>query len=464
MASLHELRALDLFDGVTDEQLAALLDASEEVRTTAGDVVFRAGDPADFWWINLEGTLDLVRHVGNEDVVVGTFAVPGRWAGGFRAWDDRAVYLATGRASGSGRVLRVPAPALAALLAELPLVRHFLDGLTRTARSIEEEARRRGALVTLGTLSAGLAHELNNPAAAAGRAVDGLRSMGEEMLSSLGHLALSGITADDFRTLDTLRRDLDARRAPQEALVRSDREEELADWLDAHDVERAWLLAPRLAAGGVEVAWCERAATCLPGGALQAGIEWVAATLSAGVLLDEVQESTRRISELVNAVKSYSQLDRASTQQVDVTEGLESTLVMLGHKIRHGGVTVERGYAADVPTIEAYPGELNQVWTNLIDNAVDAMPQGGVLRLTTRTTEDGVEVVLGDTGTGMPPEVAQRAFEAFFTTKDVGRGTGLGLDIARRIVTERHGGEISIRSDATGTQVTVGLPARPPSR
>ena len=409
----------------------------------------------------LEGTVELLRHVGHEDVVVGAFAVPGRWAGGFRAWDDQAVFLATGRVSSAGRVLRVPAAALAALLEQLPLVRHFVDGLTRTARSIEEEARRRGALVTLGTLSAGLAHELNNPAAAAGRAVDGLRTSGEEMLTALGQLALCGITADDFQALDTLRRQLVPGSAALDALARSDREEELIALLEAHDVDQAWLLAPRLAAGGVDVAWCEQAFACLPAQALSAGLAWVAATVSAGMLLDEVQESTRRISELVNAVKSYSQMDRASTQRVDVTEGLESTLVMLGHKIKHGSVTVERDYAA-APVVEAYPGELNQVWTNVIDNAVDAMPEGGVLRVTTRASGDGVEVVLADTGSGMSPEVADRAFEAFFTTKDVGRGTGLGLDIARRIVAERHGGEITLRSGPDGTEVTVRLPARPP--
>jgi signal transduction histidine kinase len=462
-ATLAELRSLDLFDGVSDQQLATLLASAEEVRTTPGDVLFVAGEPADSWWVNLEGSLDLLRNVGGRDVVVASFAVPGRWAGGFRAWDQDGVYLATGRSSSDGRVLRVPAEALAGLLGELPLVRHFIDGLFRTARSIEEEARRRDALVTLGTLSAGLAHELNNPAAAAARAVDGLRTSGEEMLSTLGQLAMSGITAEDFSRLDALRRDLDTARAPVDAMARSDREEELSDWLEAHDVERAWLLAPRLAAGGVDVEWCERA-TCLPPQALPAGLEWVAATVSAGNLLTEVQESTRRIFDLVTAVKSYSQMDRASTRRIDVTEGLESTVVMLGHKIKHARVSVERAYAAPPPLVDAYPGELNQVWTNLIDNAVDAMPDSGTLRLTTRTVPDGIEVCVGDTGPGMPEAVAARAFEAFFTTKDVGQGTGLGLDIARRIVVERHGGAISIDSTPSGTVVTVRLPDRPPGR
>lgn len=460
MASVEELRALVLFDGVSDVQLESLLAAGEEVRTQPGDVLFRAGDPADSWWVNLEGTLDLLRRVGGEDVVVGGFAVPGRWAGGFRAWDEGGVYLATGRASSAGRVLRVPSTALAELLGELPLVRHFIDGLFRTARTIEEDARRRDALVTLGTLAAGLAHELNNPAAAAGRAVDRLRGASEEMLSALGHLALGGISAADFRALDELRREVEPPSGPVDALARSDAEEALGDWLDAHDVGRSWLLAPPLAAAGVDVAWCEKAAEVLAGHALQAGLEWVSATMSVSSLLDDVQESTRRISELVTAVKSYSQMDRASTQEIDVTEGLESTLVMLGHKLRQG-ITVERAYAADAPTIEAHPGELNQVWTNLVDNAIDAMDGSGTLRLTTRADGDGLVVEVGDTGPGMPPDVAARAFEAFFTTKDVGKGTGLGLDIARRIVVERHGGDISISSSDHGTVIRVRLPRRP---
>ena len=185
----------------------------------------------------------------------------------------------------------------------------------------------------------------------------------------------------------------------------------------------------------------------------------MASSLSVATLLGEVKESTRRISELVAAVRSYSQLDRASMQHLEVTEGLESTLVMLGHKLRHG-VTVVRDYGADIPRIDAYAGELNQVWTNLIDNAVDAMEGHGTLRLATRAEGPSVVVEVADTGPGMPPEVAARAFDAFYTTKDVGKGTGLGLDIARRIVVERHGGTIAIDSHPGGTVLRVALPLR----
>jgi signal transduction histidine kinase len=184
----------------------------------------------------------------------------------------------------------------------------------------------------------------------------------------------------------------------------------------------------------------------------------VASTFSVATLLAEVREATRRISELVAAVRSYTQMDRASMQHIDVTDGLDSTLAMLGHKLR--GVTVVREYGTDVPMIDAYAGELNQVWTNLIDNAVDAMGGSGTLHVATRMEDGEVVIEIRDTGSGMSPEVAARAFEAFYTTKDVGQGTGLGLDIARRIIAERHGGSISIDSRPGGTTLRVGLAVR----
>jgi signal transduction histidine kinase len=245
-----------------------------------------------------------------------------------------------------------------------------------------------------------------------------------------------------------------------EPLAVADREDALSDWLIEHGVERDWLIAPPFAAAGLDIAWCERVAAVLDGGPLEAGLEWVASSLSTATLLSEVKESTRRISDLIAAVRSYSQLDRASMQQMDLAEGIESTLVMLAHKLQ-GGVTVVRDYGNDVPRIEAIAGELNQVWTNLIDNAIDAMKGTGTLRVSTRVNENGVVVEIGDTGPGMPKEVQTHAFEPFYTTKDVGKGTGLGLDISRRIIVERHGGEITIESRPDETVLRVSLPLRP---
>ncbi|MDQ3765797.1 MAG: ATP-binding protein, partial [Actinomycetota bacterium] len=261
--------------------------------------------------------------------------------------------------------------------------------------------------------------------------------------------------------LDRLRREGETESASMDPLAVADGEDALASWLEGHGVERSWLVAPPLAAAGLDIEWCERVAALLGDAPLGAGLEWVASSLSTAPLLSEMKESTRRISDLVAAGKSYSQLARASMQQMDLTEGIESTLVMLAHKLQ-GGITVVRDYGNDVPRIEAIAGELNQVWTNLIDNAIDAMGGTGVLRVSTRVDENGVVVEIGDTGPGMPTEVQARAFEPFYTTKDVGKGTGLGLDISRRIIVDRHGGEITIDSRPGETVLRVRLPLRPP--
>jgi signal transduction histidine kinase len=458
---VEELRSIELFTGLTDDQLADLATGGDEVPFEPGDVVFTEGDHADEWWVLLEGSLDLVRKVGREDVVVARMDVPGRWAGGFRAWDDNGIYLATGRGSTPGRLLRLDAPHLRELVNRwFPLAGHLIGGLHHTARSIESTVRQRDALVTLGTLAAGLAHEINNPAAAASRTVAELGQSCDALLEALTRLARDDISAAQFHALDELRR---SAVAPDtvDALDLADRESDLATWLERHGVPDAWGIASQLVSGGIDTAWCDRAQEALGDSALTPGLEWVSATMSSKALLTELQDAVRRISDLVAAVRAYSQMDRASAQRVDVRDGLESTVTMLGHKLK-GGVSVIREYA-DLPEIEAYAGELNQVWTNLIDNAVDAMDGQGTLTLRTRAEGDWVIVEIADTGAGMPPEVVARAFEPFFTTKDVGRGTGLGLDIARRIVVERHGGRIDIDSPAhegKGTVMRVSLPRK----
>ncbi len=458
-----DLRPLGLFDGLTDDQLAELAEAGTEVPIEPGVDLFHEGEHADCWWVLVDGVIELRRKAGREQMVVGRMDAPGRWAGGFRAWDDNGVYLATGRGVTPGRVLRVPAEVLRERSdAWFPFGGHLIEGLFRTARTIESTARQRDALVTLGTLSAGLAHEINNPTAAAARSVDALEETCRTLLSSLRQLAEGEISAAQFTALDALRLEIEPHRSGVvDPLAIADLEDSLTSWLADNGVERDWVIAPALAAAGADEAWCERALTILGPASLEVGLEWVASTYATSTLLGELKESTRRVSELVAAVRSYSQMDRGSLQRIDLTEGLESTLVMLGHKLR-GGVTVVRDYGPDVPQIDAYAGELNQVWTNLIDNAVDAMDGVGTLTIATQPDGDCVVVEIRDTGSGMPPDVVARAFEAFFTTKDVGKGSGLGLDIARRIVVERHGGTIDIDSHPGSTVLRVRLPAKPP--
>jgi signal transduction histidine kinase len=454
---VDDLRSLSIFDGLTNDQLADLITGGTEVRIEPGVDLFREGEYADFWWVLIDGAIDLIRHVGREDSVVARMDVPGRWAGGFRAWDEHGTYLATGRGATEGRVLRVPAEVLRDRAdAWFPFGAHLIAGLYRTARSIESTARQRSSLVTLGTLAAGIAHEINNPAAAASRAVEGLETEIRSLQLSVGQLVQKNISPEQFAELDALRGEISP--ADLDPLARADREQALVAWLNRNHMARAWIIAPQLATAGADLDWCARIAAVLDGSALEPGLEWMASTFSVATLLAEIREATRRISELVAAVRSYTQMDRASMQHIDVTDGLDSTLVMLGHKLR--GVTVVREYSTDVPLIDAYAGELNQVWTNLIDNALDAMGGSGTLHVATRLEDGEVIIEIRDTGSGMSPEVAARAFEAFYTTKDVGQGSGLGLDIARRIIAERHGGSISIDSRPGETTLRVELPVR----
>lgn len=455
-----ELRPLFLFDGVSDDDLAALAAVGEEARFEPGDVVFQQGKPADCWWVLLDGKLELFRRAGREERLVTVMERAGQWAGGFQAWHDEAGYMATGRAATPSRMFRVPAPAFGDWArAVLPLGAHLVTGFFQTVRNIEVAASQRESLVALGTLAAGLAHEMNNPAAAARRAVDALRETCDGLVASLVELAERSLSATQFVALDSLRRELVPSSASGDPLAAADREDALTEWLEVRGVKEPWLVAPHLAAAGADLDWCERVAAALTPETLGPGVAWAAGTLSAATLLDGMDDATARIAGLVGAVKSYSQLDRASLQEIDVTEGLESTLVMLGHKLRDG-IDVVRDYGADVPRVEANPGELNQVWTNLIDNAIDAMDGHGTLRVSTRATGDAVVVEVIDSGPGMPPDVQAHAFEPFFTTKDVGKGTGLGLDIARRIVVETHGGDVDIESTPGETTLRVRLPLR----
>jgi signal transduction histidine kinase len=456
---LAELRHIWLFDGLDDAQVQQIVDAADEVTFADGDVLFVQGEPAEHWWVLLEGRVALARRAGHAEEVVNQMERPGVWAGGFEAWSEGVGYLTTGTGRAPGRFLRLPSATLGELTeAWFPFAVHFVRAMFQTVRMIETTARERDALVALGEVAAGFAHELNNPAGAATRAADALDESCSALLGSLVLLAERSLRPEEFLAIEELRRELVGRAPLGDPVDLADREDALVEWLEDHDVADAWRIAPALAPVVADAGWCDRAAATLDAETLGPALAWIAGTVSTRSLLDEVREATGRVSNLVGAVKSYSQLDRAPVQVIDVTEGIESTLTILGQKLH--GITIERAYEPDLPRIEAIAAELNQVWTNLVENAVDAMDGLGTLRLTVRSAPDGVVVGIGDTGPGMPPEVQARAFEPFFTTKDVTKGTGLGLDISRRIVVERHRGTITIDAGSSGTTMWVALPRR----
>jgi signal transduction histidine kinase len=461
----EELRQTFLFEHLTEEQLQELAAAGSEVRVEAGETLFGEGEPADFLWVLLEGELELSRHVSGQKIILMTTHRRGVYLGGMRAYGDAAGsgYRATTRVLQTSRLFQLPSSELARLLWQwLPMAKHLLDGLFQTVEWIDSMVRERESLVALGTMAAGLAHELNNPAAAAVRAGDELRSTLRAMQDGLQDLARGGLSPGQLQAIFSLQvRALEAAREKStlDPLSVADREDEINDWLNDRGMDDAWKLAPILVGAGVDVAWLEHVAQDVGPSALVPGLRWIGCSLTASSLLWQLEEATGRISALVHAVKEYTYMDRAPVQEIDVHEGLENTLIMLGHKLKQG-VEVVRDYDPSLPRIEAYGSELNQVWLNLVDNAIDAMGGSGQVQIRTARDGDGVLIEIADRGPGVPEDIRRRIFEPFFTTKEPGKGTGLGLDIARRIVVDRHGGELSLESVPGDTRFIVRLPLR----
>jgi len=329
------------------------------------------------------------------------------------------------------------------------------------ARASESIAVQQEKLAALGTLSAGLAHELNNPAAAARRTASELEAALSTVQDTIHHFVSSGVEREDAARLVVLQRRAVAAAAggrQDGGVAAADREDVLAGLLDDMGQE-GWRLAEPLARAGLDKAWLDEVAAAA-GPATGAALEWVAASITAHSLVGELHESTARISELVGAIKDYTHMDRAAVEDVDVHDGIESTLTMFGHRLKQGNITVERRYDRSLPLVTVHGSELNQVWTNLIANALDALAGEGTITITTAATGGGITVEVADDGPGVPAEVRSRIFEPFFTTKPVGSGTGLGLDISRRIVLG-YRGTVTLRSQPGHTAFTVTLPTEP---
>jgi signal transduction histidine kinase len=465
-----ELQALFLFADLDAEKLAWVAEHGDVVSYPAGAVVSAEGAPADCFSVLLEGTMTMSRRVGADEVETIRTSSPGVYSGAVQFYFGDQIsqnYPGTVRAITDCRFLQLPAEEFGVVFRRwFPMATHLLQGLFLGTRNTNELVGQRERLLALGKLTAGLTHELNNPAAAAARATAALQDRFAGMRHKLAMLADGRIDGRVLRDLTDLQETFVARAttaAELSALERSDAEDVLGDWLEDHEVREPWELAGVFVPAGLGPADLEKVADTVAENFLEPALRWLAYTVETEMLLAEIRESTHRISGLVEAAKQYSQMDRSPHQEIDLRVGLDATLVMLGAKIP-SGVAVVKDYAADLPPVPAYAAELNQVWTNLIVNALDAMAGQG--RLTVRTAKDGdcALVEIGDTGPGIPEELRRRVFEPFFTTKPVGQGTGLGLDVSWRIVTNRHGGDLRVVSQPGDTRFQVRLPLTEPAQ
>jgi len=464
--SVDELRTLFLFEKLNDEQLAWLCREGHIEQIEPGPV-YREGDPATCFYVLLEGVIVMSRRVGGEDIEVRRMSERGIYAGAFNAYLDRApqVYNSSLRVTVPSRFFVLEARAFAQLMRDwFPMAVHLLDGLFFGSQNTQQVIGQRERLLALGALSAGLTHELNNPASAAIRAASALRERVAGMRNKLGLIAAGPYDRAALVALIRLQEDAADRVSKAPALTpieASDREDAVSAWLEDHGIAGGWDIAPTFVQAGLEPGWLDQVAASVDGEILEGAVRWLNYTVETELLMNEIEESANRISALVGAAKQYSQLDRVPFQVVDVHELLDSTLTMLSGKLGEQ-ITVLKEYDRSLPRVPVYAAELNQVWTNLIDNAVAAM--NGVGTLTVRTGRDGdrILVEIADTGPGVPPEIQERIFEPFFTTKPVGEGTGLGLDISWRIVVHKHHGDLRVQSIPGDTRFQVRLPLTTP--
>ena len=461
-----ELRSLFLFEKLSDEQLNWLCNEGHVITVEPG-VVYKQGDPATCFYVLIEGAVVLSQRVGADDVEVTRTEQPGVYAGAWQAYmGERApkTYNNTLRALAPSRFFELSADTFGQMMHDwFPMALHLLEGLFFGIRNVQAAVGQRERLLALGSLSAGLTHELNNPAAAAVRATASLR----ERVAGMRHkLALIAKGPYDRATLDTLIRLQEesverlAKAPTLTPLEASDREDDLGDWFDAHSIGGGWELAPTFVQAGLDVAWLDQVAGTVDTSTLEGAIRWLNYTVETEMLMNEIEDATERISTLVGAARQYSQMDRAPYRVIDVHELLDSTLLMLSRKIGDR-INVVKDYDRSLPSVPAYAAELNQVWTNLIDNAVAAMEGEGTLTIRTARDNDFLLVEICDTGPGVPAEIQERIFEPFFTTKPVGEGTGLGLDISWRIVVNKHHGDLRVESVPGDTRFQVRLPLIP---
>ena len=450
------IRQVPLFAELGDEQVAQLCASSRRVQANPGDLVIREGDDGDALLIILSGELEITKHDGGREVTLAT-----RKAGEFlgeMSLLEQWPRTASARALSDSQLIEVDAVAFRKVLETSPAIATtILKTMAGRLRSTEASLMQREKLASLGTLAAGLAHELNNPAAAIQRSISYLHGSLATGTSNEAELNALPLTEAERASLGSLRKALLAT-APTRNEDAGRHEDQVIARLEAMGVTEPWEIGPALAAGGWTVDAIDNLVTSFTPTHRTYVLSWLGSKLAVDQLIDEIQRSGRAISDIVRAVKSYAYLDQAAIQEVDLAASLDDTVMILKHKL--GGIKVIRDYQPDLPRIEVYAGELNQVWTNLVDNAIDAMAGAGVIEIHTRRAGDGVAVSIADSGPGIPSAISARIFDPFFTTKPQGVGTGLGLHIAHNIVVNRHRGRIDFDSRPGHTEFRIYLPRR----
>jgi signal transduction histidine kinase len=459
---VEALRRVHIFADLPDDQLRWFAGNAEEHRFAEGDLVFRKGDKPEWLVVYLEGEVHAYWDEADHDIVyIGRAGERMSEVSGMLPFSRMKEFTVTGRAVTDVRLLRFPARLFPEMMQRMPLLVERLVGImsdrVRESTTLDQQQDK---LMALGKLSAGLAHELNNPAAGATRAANDMIETLKELRAADMRLCSHDLTANQQASIDAFERkaiDHTATAKQLNSLDQSDREDEISDWLETHGIEEAWKFSSNLVEAGMDSAALEQFLGEMPPTAIADVLARVNCQLAAAKLASEIKTATARISELVGAIKEYSYMDQASVQELDVHKGLDNTLLILKYKLKKKDISVTRDYAESLPLIKAYGSELNQVWTNLIVNAVDAMSKGGTLKVRTKREPTDIMVEIRDNGAGIPASVRSRIFEPFFTTKQVGEGTGLGLDTVARIV-RKHRGNVRFESKPGDTCFQVRLP------
>jgi signal transduction histidine kinase len=455
MVEKSELLRVPAFSGLPDDQIAWFIGQAKEMNISAGDMAFRQDEPADAMFVVLDGQMQARGELGGEAVVIPM--KPGDVTG-VLPFSRMKQFSVGARAITDSRVLRYPASLFPDLVQKMPELAQRLVGLmSDRIRETTRREQQRDRLASLGKLSAGLAHELNNPASAAKRATSQLRDVLKKIRDAshaLGSRDLSPEQKAEIEKLETAF--VQSNEVPPDALTISDLEEQIDSLLRSHGQNDLWQMAADLARKNVQPEALESLFAILDPDTARAALVRIAASVEVATLLDEIESGTSRISDLVRAIKEYTYMDQAPLQNVDIVKSLETTLTILNHKLKHG-VVVERDYQKIPLLVNSFGSELNQVWTNLIDNAIDAMGGEGKIRIRIYRDDNCVVVEIADNGPGISPDVRSHIFEPFFTTKGVGEGTGLGLDTVQRIV-KKHRGNIQVSSKPGDTRFQVWLP------